>query len=542
MPGDSLPPGTASSKTNISKKISINDVELKADIPVSQITVSKSFNKITYAKIVILDGSVEKRDFLISNSDNFKPGNKIKVELGYNGKTKTVFEGIIVKHGIKVRQQGRTQLLIEAKDKAIKITGARKSAYYTNKSDSDVIKSLAKGLDSAGVTDTKTLHKQLVQFESTDWDFIITRAEANGMLVFTDDGKLIIKKPAFDGKPVLEAIYGQNIWEFEADMDARRQISSVSGVAWDYTKQTQDKATPQEVSVPDQSTAELANVLGTNITLTHTGYLTQDQLQPWVDAYDIRNKLSKAIGRVRISGDAAVKPGDMIKLTGVGKRFNGNVFVSGVLHHYEGSWQTDIQFGWKEDWFYNKEKIMEKPAAGLLPGINGLQIGKVLGTENTKDDQYRVKVYIATITNKQDGIWARVASLDAGKDHGVYFRPQVDDEVILGFLNDDPREPVILGYLHSSGKNNSPLPEKNGELQYGIVTKNGIKLVLDDTKKKMTLNVKSDRGEKTITINDASGAMELKDENNNSIKMDASGITISSGKVITIKGATVKIN
>ena len=55
MPGDSLPPGTASSKTNISKKISINDVELKADIPVSQITVSKSFNKITYAKIVILD-------------------------------------------------------------------------------------------------------------------------------------------------------------------------------------------------------------------------------------------------------------------------------------------------------------------------------------------------------------------------------------------------------------------------------------------------------------------------------------------------------
>jgi len=177
-----------------------------------------------------------------------------------------------------------------------------------------------------------------------------------------------------------------------------------------------------------------------------------------------------------------------------------------------------------------------------LTGINGLQIGKVLGTENTKDDQYRVKVYIATITNKQDGIWARVASLDAGKDHGVYFRPQVDDEVILGFLNDDPREPVILGYLHSSGKNNSPLPEKNGELQYGIVTKNGIKLVLDDTKKKMTLNVKSDRGEKTITINDASGAMELKDENNNSIKMDASGITISSGKVITIKGATVKIN
>jgi len=34
----------------------------------------------------------------------------------------------------------------------------------------------------------------------------------------------------------------------------------------------------------------------------------------------------------------------------------------------------------------------------------------------------------------------------------------------------------------------------------------------------------------------------MKDENNNTIKMDTSGITIQSSKMITIKGQTVKIN
>jgi len=49
-------------------------------------------------------------------------------------------------------------------------------------------------------------------------------------------------------------------------------------------------------------------------------------------------------------------------------------------------------------------------------------------------------------------------------------------------------------------------------------------------------------GKKTITVNNDSGALEFKDENQNTIKMDKSGITIQSSKIVTIKGAQVKIN
>ena len=542
---DSLPPGTGTPTDTVTGKVFVNDTVLSNEISLAQVTVNKSFNKIAWAKLVFLDGSASDRDFPLSNDSTFKPGNRIKVQLGYEGNADTVFEGIIIKHAVKVRRDGPSLLMIEAKDKAIKLSAPRMSAYHIDKKDSEVITTLATGL-ATDIDPTAYVHKQLVQFDASNWDFILTRAEANGMLVLTDDGKLIAKKPLTTGAPVLTATYGQNIWEFEAEMDARRQLKSVKSRSWDFTKQEPEESSPGTAVYTENgnlSSDDLGSVLAAEAILNHTGHLTTKQLQDWSDAYAMRNHLSKAAGRVRIEGKAAVKPGNMITLAGVGDRFNGNVFVTGVLHHYEGFWHTDIQFGWREEWFYKKEDVMDKPASGLLPGINGLQIGIVKDVDDKDGGQYRVKVHVPTISTGNVGIWARVATLDAGNNRGVYFRPQTGDEVILGFLNDDPREAIILGYLHSKSNKPSPLPEKADTLQYGFVTKEKLKLVFDDTNKRMTLRVPSGAGEKTIVLNGDGSVLEIKDEHQNSIKMDASGINIKAGSGnVTIKGTLVKIN
>lgn len=541
----SIPPGSPPATDVVTSKVFINETVLSNEILLSQITVNKSFNKIASAKIFFLDGSPSDRDFPLSNDDKFKPGNTIKIQLGYHGEADTVFEGIIIKHGIKVRQQASSLLMIEAKDKAITLTMARKSVYHINKTDSDVITDLAGEL--AGDIDPTTFsHKQLVQFDTTHWDFIVTRAEANGMFVLTDDGKLNVKKPSVVSAPVLTATYGDNIWDFEAEMDARKQVKEVTSHSWDFTQQKVEESDAGAATFSENgnlSSDDLGAVLHAEIKLNHSGNLTGTQLQGWSDAYAMRNHLLKIIGRVRIQGKAAVKPGNVIKLAGVGDRFNGNVFVTGVLHHYEGSWQTDIQFGWRDDWFYKKEDVMNKPASGLLPGINGLQIGVVLDVDDTEDGgQYRIKVHVPIITSGNEGIWARVATLDAGDSRGVYFRPQVNDEVVLGFLNDDPREAVVLGYLHSKDSRKSPLPEQDGAEQYGFVTKEKMKLIFDDTNKRITIIATTSSGEKSFIMNDDSSAFIMTDENQNTIKMDASGITIQSSKNVIIKGTQVMIN
>ncbi|ASU33905.1 type VI secretion system tip protein VgrG [Mucilaginibacter xinganensis] len=542
---DSLPPGTPPPTDVVSQKVLINGTVQSNEVLLSRITVNKTFNKVAYAKIVFLDGSASAADFPLSDNDNYKPGNEIEIQLGYHGQVETVFKGIIVKHAIKARQNGSSLLLIEAKDKAIKLTANRNSAYYIEKKDSDVITTLAGSLDN-DIDDTTVTHPQLVQFDTTDWDFIVTRAEANGMLVLTDDGKLVVKKPATGGTAVLTATYGQGIYEFEAEMDARRQIAGVTGISWDYTQQQMEQSDPGVASFSDNgniSTADLGDVIGAQVKLNHPGHLTQPQLQAWADAYELRNHLSKNVGRVRIQGNSGVKPGAMITLAGVGDRFNGDVFVSGTQHVFDGNWITDVQFGWNEELFYKKEGVMDKPTGGLLPGVNGLLIGTVLDVDDADAGQYRVKVQVPTITSGNEGMWARVATLDAGANRGVYFRPQASDEVVLGFLNDDPREPVILGYLHSSSSKESPLPVDSGAEQYGFVTKEGVKLIFDDTNKRLTLSVTTATGEKSVILNDDSGAFVMTDENQNSIKMDSSGITIQAGMGnVIIKGLQVMIN
>lgn len=527
----------------VTAKVFINGEELGTEVGLLEVSVNNTFNKIAGAKLRFLEsGALSNRDFPLSNNERFKPGNELKVQLGHDGDAETVFEGIIIKHGLKFSSAGAPELLIEAKDKAIKLTGARKSAYFIEKKDSDIISELAAAL-SPDVESSSYTHKQAVQFDVTDWDFLLMRAEAAGMLVHTDSNRLVVKKPLI-AAPVVTATAGDNVRDFEADMDARKVAQSISSQSWDYSQQALESSAAGAAGLSEAgniTAAELGTVIGAEPKLSHSGHLEQSQLQEWSDAADMRRLLAKIAGRLRMDGSAALKPGVGMTLAGFGDRFNGDVFVTGVQHYYNGAWYSDVQFGLRDDWFYKREDVMDKPAKGLLAGVNGLQIGVVTDVADP-DGQYRVKVKLPMV-GEEEAIWARVATLDAGAQHGSYFRPQIGDEAVLGFLNDDPREALILGYLHNKDSQESPLPVDNGALQYGFVTKEGVKLILDDTNKRMTLLVTASSGEKSITINNSSGGMELKDEHGNTIKMEASGITIQAGSGnVTIKGTQVLIN
>lgn len=540
-----LPPGSESAANVADCKVFINSEELGGEVLLLNASVRKSFNKIAGAKLVFRDGNVADQNFSLSNDDRFKPGGEISIQLGFNGASDSVFEGIIVRHNIKIRPDGRSFLMIEAKDKAIKLAGARKSKFYVDMTDSDVIEEIvgASGLE-CDVQNTPQSNKQLVQYDSTDWDFIATRAEANGMLVLTDDGAVKIFRPDSQRPPATLVTYGANLLDFEAEMDARLQFQNVSANTWDYSGQQIESSDSGIANFEENgniSSEELSNILGIEKKLVNSGKMEAGQLRDWADAFALRSKVAKSAGRFRIKGNAELKPGNVISIQGVGARFNGNVFVTGIRHTYDGNWLTEVQFGWTEDSFYKKDNVMDKPASGLVPGISGLQIGVVQDIDDP-ENQFRIKVTIPPSTTSRDGgIWARVATLDAGDNRGTYFRPKVGDEVILGFLNDDPQSPVILGCLHSNDSKKSPLPETRGNEEYGFVSGADSKLIFNDTEKKVVISVNASDGEKTLVLND-SGTITLKDGLGNKLVMDASGITIEASANIVIKGTLVQIN
>nr|DAK73158.1 MAG TPA: baseplate assembly protein [Bacteriophage sp.] len=499
---------------------------------------SKEINRIPVAKLLIYDGDASAQDFAISNEATLVPGAEIEIAVGYHADEATLFNGIILKHSLKIRGNGSPMLILDCRDKAIKMTVARKNKYFYDSKDSDAITQIIGnyGLDT-DIEDTSTTLKAIVQYDSTDWDFMVSRMEANGKLCMVDNGKITAKKPDFSSAAVLDALFGATILEFDADLDARNQYQSLTAKTWDYTTQEIATASAAEPGFEENgniSSNDLGAVLSVSEYDLYSGEdLTSDELQSLADGRLQKARMSRCRGRVRFRGyGGQLNPGDLINIGGVGDRFNGKVFVSGVRHEIvNGSWTTDVQFGLTNELFTRQPDVNSAPAVDMLPAIQGLQIGIVTDLENDPDTQDRIRVRLPIIDPAEDGIWTRVACLDAGNNRGTFFRPEIGDEVVVGFLNNDPRHPVVLGMLNSSSKP-APLKAANKNDEKGYTSRSGMKMIFNDDEK--SLKIETPAGKK-VTISEKEGYIQMEDENNNKVTMDSSAISLQSGADIKLK-------
>src|SRR5260370_22921848 len=78
---------------------------------------------------------------------------------------------------------------------------------------------------------------------------------------------------------------------------------------------------------------------------------------------------------------------------------------------------------------------------------NGILIGVVTDLKDP-DGLGRVRVRFPYLED-QLSTWAKICSPMAGKNRGLFFRPEVDDELLVAFEMGDPRRPYVLGALWS---------------------------------------------------------------------------------------------
>lgn len=520
----------------------VNGKEVDPSYKLLSLSVMKEVNRVPMAKIIIRDGDASKQNFEISNKDDFIPGNKIQINIGRDSKNATAFKGIITKHSVKVKANGHSQLLLECQDETVRMTIGRHSHYFEKVTDSQVFDELAKKYSiKTASADTKLKHKELVQHHISDWDFLILRAEANGMLVFVEDGLIKIAKPAIQNKEALQVNYGSSVLEFESEIDACLQLTEVKTTSWDYTNQKLFNADSSSSPV-----AEPGNIKGSDIAskagfkpyeMHHSGFKTEQELQDWADGIMVRSRLSKIRGRARFTGFSAIKPGDTVKLSGVGDRFNGKAYVTAVRNDLgNGTWETQLQFGLDpERYAFRHQDMDDAPSAGLVGSIQGLQIGVVVQLQNDPDGQHRILVKVPVIDNKAKGIWTRVASLDAGNNRGAFFMPEIGDEVIVGFINADPRDAVMLGMLHSSAKP-SPIKEQDANNEKGFTTRSKMHISFNDSTKTITIDTPAGN---SIVLDEKSKDLVITDQNKNKITMNPTGIKMESSKNIDIKAGGI---
>ena len=154
----------------------------------------------------------------------------------------------------------------------------------------------------------------------------------------------------------------------------------------------------------------------------------------------------------------------------------------------------------------------------------------------------RIKVRFPWQDSKETTPWINVLTPHAGKDKGIRFLPEVDEEVIIGFQDNNAERPFVMGAVHTE-QNKSGNDHKTNDLKV-IGTKTGRRILIDDKAgqfyvmdnyhNKKPLNILG------MTRDDSDTYITLISKKDDSTK---SGISLNNGEYLDIEivngGATV---
>ncbi len=97
----------------------------------------------------------------------------------------------------------------------------------------------------------------------------------------------------------------------------------------------------------------------------------------------------------------------------------------------------------------------------------------------------RIKVRFPWQDSKDSTPWINVLTPHAGKDKGMRFLPEVNEEVIVGFQDNNAERPFVMGAVHTE-QNKSGNDHKTNNLKV-LGTKTGRRIEIDDDKGYMSL-------------------------------------------------------
>lgn len=520
--------------------ILINGSKIRDSVEVQEISTEMEVNRIASATIVIQDGGaigVVNDPFIQSEGKDFIPGSEIEIALGYIGKTKKVFKGIIISQRLLVKGD-KSQLIIKCQDNAVNLTKGRFNAIFQNMKDSDAIRSIVSKYNVELDMDNTTYeHPCLMQYNCSDWDYLVLRAEANNMVVTTNQNKLGIKYLDTTEEPNYEIKSSQFVIDIDLSLESKTISGSYGMSSWDPETQ---EIVSNSVQVQDSlgqgnlSAEKLAYTLKNNFDSYSSAPISKTEMEVHLKSLANNAVLNKVRGKITVPGNTKIIAGDIIKLSEFSSRFNGKTYISKVVHSlHDGEWLTILHVGKDMQSHASLLEVEEVGASGLFPAVRGVQIGTVKKIFEDPDNKYRALVTMPAFTGagQEDGIWARIAFPYASADAGYFFFPEVGDEVLLTFMNNDPRFPIITGSLYS--QKNRPKEEPNDKNQFkSIYSKSGIHITFDDEDKILTVQTPEMN---TIILDDKNKSIRIKDMNENSLIMDDSGITLNTPKDLNLK-------
>ncbi len=507
-----------------------------------------------------------------ADDSRFSIGKPVTVQVRDGASYVTLLEGEITSIELDIEEEAVPMLIVRGYDKSHRLHRGTRTRAFVQQTDSQIAQAIAgqAGL-SLSADSTSVQHEHLFQVNQTDWEFLSERARRIGFVLRFADGKLRFEKPESNSGTSVQLELGNALLEFRPRFAASAQVNSVEVRGWDPQQKrptvgtvTAASWTATATGLPKGATAAQQGFAAAKLVVTDQGVSKADEAQA------IAGSTLKAIASVDMSGEGRclgnpkVKPGVTVQVTGIGTRFSGNYTVTATRHTYtpEDGYLTEFTVDGMSSGTVASLLLADPRRPGRVPSRAAwpLAVGVVT---NNKDDERgaRVKVKFPWLSEELESGWAPVVSPMAGAGRGFITLPEVNDEVLVGFLDGDFNYPYVLGATWN-GQDKAPLPTGKLVAADGKVvvrqfrTRAGHILSFDDTKGSEKIELIDQSGKNSIKIESASGKIAIEATGNVSIsaggkvaieaKADAAvqgaNVSVEAKGKLELKGAQVTIN
>ncbi len=460
-----------------------------------------------------------------------------------------------------------SDLVVRGFDKSHRLFRETKTKTFLNTKDSDIASQIAGNVGlSPQVDATSTVYEHVFQHNQSDLSFLFQRAWRIGYECFVEEGKLYFRKPP-KGSETTTLTWGEELISFMPRMSLAEQVDQVSVRGWDdkEKKEIVGQATTGNLypKISDKTGAQWASSFGSGkLTFVDQPVFTQSEANELATA-----RLDEASGTF-IEAEGVVfrrpdiKAGKIIKIQAVGKRLTGSYLVTAATHSFTAAGlKTTFSVRGSHNGLVSEQLGSREP----LDRVFGVVPAVVTNTQDPKK-MGRVKVKFPWLSTSDESTWARVVGIGAGNKTGYCVIPNVNDEVLVAFIQGDFNFPIVIGGLWN-GKDALPSPtaDESPADQPQVRTWRSIAghyIVIDDKKKKIELvsvggrkvTISDDDKKVTVTCSNSTVTMEdskitvkssseISIESDGNLKLKANGnIDINANGQVTIKGAMINLN
>jgi type VI secretion system secreted protein VgrG len=318
-----------------------------------------------------------------------------------------------------------------------------------------------------------------VQYQETAWKFLTRLCSNYGEWLYFNGESLVVGPPAGDSTTSL--VFGKNLSRFNVSLQALPASAQMMGYDFLNHEVYTSKPSGIEAKAGLEDLGKLVHkasntIYNTSPKVWNNSFISNKNQQDELLNIQMAMRSSNHVRMSGSSGHPGVAIGGKLNVEGqnmhsLSNESYGAYTVISVNHH------TDGQGNYNNDFVAIPASIKMPPVATIPQPIMETQSAMVTDNHDPKG-LGRIRVKFHWMNGAEKTPWIRVTSPHGGGGKGIFFIPEIDEEVIVGFEGDSALKPYVIGTVYH-GKANNTYSNSGNDVK-ALQTRSGNQMVMND--------------------------------------------------------------